>query len=126
MNPTTIPTFLIELEQAFNEAMITNDVDEIAKLVTDDWILVTPESGPVSRARIFDAIRSGQLTHATMTKTATHAGVSGDTAWITGRGQNTGTWRGAPMEADEYVTDLYVRRDGVWRCAVTHLTPVKK
>ncbi|MFT3711305.1 MAG: nuclear transport factor 2 family protein [Archangium sp.] len=121
-----IPSWLVELEDAFNRAMVSNDVEQIARCVTDDWILVTPERGPVSRERIFDVIRNGQLTHATMTKTATHAQVSGDMAWITGRGQNTGTFLGAPMQADEFITDIYVRRDGVWRCAVTHLTPVMK
>lgn len=121
-----IPDWLVQLEEAFNEAMVSNDVERVAKCVSDDWILVTPEAGPVSRERIFEAIRSGRLTHATMTKTATHARVVGDVAWISGRGQNTGTFLGKPMQADEYVTDVYERRDGVWRCVMTQLTPVKK
>ena len=120
-----IPDFLIELEDRFNAAMISNDVTRIAACITDDWILVTPESGPVGRAAILDAIASGRLTHATMTKTATHACVLGDVAWITGRGQNTGTFLGAAMSADEFVTDIYHRVAGEWRCAVTHLTPVR-
>jgi ketosteroid isomerase-like protein len=56
----------------------------------------------------------------------THAQVAGDVAWITGRGQNTGTFLGAPLKADEYITDIYHRQDGVWRCVLTHLTPVSK
>jgi ketosteroid isomerase-like protein len=121
-----IPTFLSELEEAFNRAMVSNDVDVIARCVTDDWILVTPEVGPVSRAAIFDAIRSGRLTHDMMTKKPTHAQVVGDVAWITGRGQNTGTFLGEPIKADEYITDIYHRKDGVWRCVLTHLTPAGK
>jgi len=120
-----LPAFLVALEDAFNAAMISNDVDRIAQCVSDDWVLVTPEAGHVPRARIFDAIRSGRLTHATMTKKATHAAVAGDVAWITGRGQNTGTFQGAPLAADEYITDVYQRIDGTWRCVLTHLTPVK-
>lgn len=121
-----IPAFLQVLEDGFNAAMVSNDVDQISKFVSDDWVLITPEAGPVPRARLFEAIRSGRLAHATMTKTATHAGVCGDMAWITGRGQNTGTFQGAPLEADEYVTDVYQRIDGTWRCVLTHLTPVAK
>lgn len=121
-----IPPFLLELEEAFNRAMVSNDVEAIARCTSDDWILVTPEAGPVSRAAILAAIDSGRLTHATMTKVATHARVNGDVAWITGRGQNTGAFLGAPMAADEYITDIYHRRDGVWRCVLTHLTPVGK
>ncbi|MBF6023976.1 nuclear transport factor 2 family protein [Lysobacter niastensis] len=124
MTQTEIPTFLVELEDAFNRAMISNDIGQISRCVTDDWILVTPEAGPVSRSRILGVIGSGLLSHATMTKVPTHAWVAGDIAWVTGRGQNTGTFNGQPIEADEYITDIYRRVDGEWRCMLTHLTPV--
>jgi ketosteroid isomerase-like protein len=120
-----IPGFLAELEDAFNKAMISNDVEQISSCITDDWILVTPEAGPIPRSRILSVIGSGLLTHATMTKVATHACVVGDVAWVTGRGQNTGTFNGGPMAADEYITDIYRRADGEWRCMLTHLTPAR-
>src|SRR5690606_16676652 len=122
---TDVPQFLVELEEAFNDAMVSNDVESIARCITDDWILVTPEAGPVPRSRILEVIGAGRLTHATMTKIASHACVMGDVAWVTGRGQNTGTFNGSPMEADEYITDIYRRENGEWRCMLTHLTPVK-
>lgn len=125
MTHSPVPAFLVELEEAFNRAMVSNDVEQISRCITDDWILVTPEAGPVPRERILGVIASGVLTHATMTKNATHACVAGDMAWVTGRGQNTGTFHGEPMQADEYVTDIYRRVDGQWRCMLTHLTPVR-
>ncbi len=124
MITTEVPEFLIELEERFNRAMVSNDVDAIARCITDDWILVTPEAGPVPRSRIMEVVRSGVLTHATMSKTATHAAVIGDMAWVTGRGQNTGTFDGVPIQADEYVTDIYRRVGDDWLCMLTHLTPV--
>ena len=122
---TVIPTFLVELEDAFNKAMVSNDVEQISRCITDDWILVTPEAGPIPRSRILGVIGSGLLRHTTMTKVPTHACVAGDIAWVTGRGQNTGTFNGEPMEADEYITDIYRRVGGEWRCMLTHLTPVR-
>jgi|GEM_PF-2438153 len=68
-----IPKLLVELEERFNLAMISNDIDKIAKCITDDWILITPEAGPVSRSRIMEVIQTGRLTHSTMTKVASHA-----------------------------------------------------
>lgn len=123
MTQAGVPAFLIELENAFNQAMISNDVERISRCITDDWILVTPEAGPVPRSRILDAIGSGLLSHATMSKVATHACVVGDIAWVTGRGRNTGTFAGKPIAADEYITDIYRKMDGTWRCMLTHLTP---
>lgn len=40
---------------------------------------------------------------------STFGGRLGDIAWVTGRGQNTGTFNGMPMEADEYITDIYCK-----------------
>jgi ketosteroid isomerase-like protein len=125
MITTQIPQFLVDLEERFNAAMISNEVERIAECITDDWMLITPEAGPVPRARILDVVRSGRLTHSSMTKMATHAAVVGDMAWVTGRGQNTGTFNGAPIQADEYITDVYVRVGHTWLCMLTHLTPVR-
>lgn len=121
-----IPEFLVALEDAFNEAMISNDVERIAACISEDWKLVTPERGPLDREVILSAIGGGALTHATMTKKAICAKVMGEVAYVTGRGQNTGTFRGAPMQADEWITDVYERRSGVWRCVLTHLTPAQR
>lgn len=78
-----IPTFIVELEDAFNPAMISND------------------------------------------KVASHACVVGDLASIIGRARNTGTFQGDLIEADEYMTDIYRRVNGEWRCMLTHLTPAR-
>lgn len=120
--PDTLATFAA-IEDAFNAAMVTNDVAQIAARITEDWVLVTPEAGPVQRAAILEVIRSGTLSHDTMGKTLSRAVVYGDVALVTGRGQNTGAFKGQPIAADEWITDVYRRVDGRWLCALTHLTP---
>jgi ketosteroid isomerase-like protein len=125
MITSQIPQFLVDLEERFNIAMISNDIERIAECITDDWLLVTPEAGPVSRSRILDVVGSGRLTHSSMTKVATHAAVMGDMAWVTGRGQNTGTFNGMPIQADEYITDIYRKVGDTWLCMLTHLTPAQ-
>jgi ketosteroid isomerase-like protein len=112
-----------EIEDAFNAAMVSNDIGRIADCISDDWVLVTPEVGPVSREGMLEAIASGRLTHDMMVKTLVRAKVYGDMAVVTGRGRNTGTFRGQPIAADEWITDIYHRIDGRWRCVLTHLTP---
>jgi ketosteroid isomerase-like protein len=61
-----------------------------------------------------------------MTKEILRIKVYGDLAVVTGRGQNTGTWQGQPLEADEWVTAIYKNENDKWLCVLTHLTPVKK
>lgn len=111
-------------EQAFNAAMVSNNPAAIRECITEDWTLVTPERGPIPGAFILQLIRDGVLVHDTMVKQTHHVGRTGDFATVTGRGQNTGSFQGAPISADEWITDVYCRTDGKWRCTLTHLTPV--
>jgi ketosteroid isomerase-like protein len=110
-------------DQRFNEAMVSNDPAQIAECITPDWVLVTPARGPIPGAELLQLIGNGTLTHDMMVKKTHHIRQSGDFATVTGRGQNTGTFQGAPISADEWITDVYCRQDGKWRCTLTHLTP---
>lgn len=112
------------IENAFNDAMVSDDVARIADCISDDGVLVTPEVGPVSREGMLDAIASGRLSHDMMVKQLVRVKVYGDVAVIVGRGQNTGVFKGQPIKADEWITDVYRRIDGRWLCVLTHLTPV--
>jgi len=114
---------LTQVEDNFNQAMVSNDIKRIAACVSDDWVLVTPDVGVVTRSNILQAIESGVLSHDSMTKAVTRVKVYGDVAVVTGRGQNTGRFKGQPIAADEWITDVYRRVDGRWLCILTHLTP---
>lgn len=124
-NPKIAPEFLqfVALEDAFNQAMVTNDPERIAQCISIDWVLVTPEKGPISRNAILGVIASGALTHDMMRKQIERVKVYGDVALVTGRGQNTGQFMGQAIKADEWITDVYHRVDEQWRCVLTHLTP---
>jgi ketosteroid isomerase-like protein len=115
---------LARVEEDFNQAMISNDVAQIRACITDDWVLVTPEAGVMPGSRILHVIATGDLTHDTMTKNVGRVKVYGDVAVVTARGRNSGSYKGQPISADEWVTDVYRKIDGRWLCALTHLTPV--
>lgn len=48
----------------------------------------------------------------------------GDVAVVLTRGRNTGAYDGEGFELDEWTTEVFIRRDGGWKCSVTHLTAV--
>jgi ketosteroid isomerase-like protein len=121
--PAAAAAELQEAEDAFNRAMISNDVGQISACIADDWVLVTPEAGIVPRARILHVIAAGELGHDSMTKAVARVKVYGDIAVLTARGQNTGWFRGQRISADEWITDVYRKVDGRWLCVLTHLTP---
>lgn len=115
-----------EIEDNFNRAVVSNKIEEIKMCVTKDWVLVDSQGGIIPQERFFDVLEQGLLSHDTMTKQILRVKIYGDVAVVTGRGQNTGSWHGHPMEAYEWITDVYKKENGSWLCVLTHLTPEKK
>lgn len=113
------------VEDNFNTAIISNDIGKIKACITEDWVLVDSQGGIIPQERFFYVIEQGMLSHASMTKEILRVKVYGDIALVTGRGKNTGSWQGKPMEADEWVTDVYRKVNHQWLCVLTHLSPVK-
>ena len=117
---------LIAIEDEWARAIVSNDAERIAGFMADDWVIVS-DSGVTSLERFLAVLRSGELTHSAMVR----VGVSrvrgyGDTAVVTARVTSTAHYRGQRLDADEWTTDVFVRRDGRWRCALTHLTAVAR
>lgn len=114
------------IEDNFNRAVVSNSIDEIKKCISSDWVLVDSQGGIIPQEGFFSVLEQGHLSHSSMTKEILRVKVYGDLALVTGRGQNTGTWQGHAMEADEWITDVYKKENDTWLCVLTHLTPVKK
>lgn len=117
---------LLKLEKAFAEAIIKNDLEGIERLVADDWIIIDPNGEIVDRARFFEVIKSGALTHDMMESGDFRVRVYGDSAVVTGVTRTKGKFMGQEFNTQERATDVFVRRDGRWRCVLTHLTKFEK
>ena len=117
---------LLELEKAFAEAMVENDPEAIARFVADDWIIIGPDGEIVDRARFFEVIKSGALTHDMMESDDFRIRVYGDGAVVTALTRTKGTFMGQDFSTQERATDVFVKRDGRWQCVLTHLTRFAK
>ncbi|WP_431789114.1 nuclear transport factor 2 family protein [Streptomyces sp. G9] len=104
-------------------AIVANDADRIGSFMADEWVIVS-ESGITDREAFLGYVRSGDLTHSAMGAVAPpRVRVHGDTAVLTARITNTAHYGGQRFDADEWTTDVFVRRDGHWRCVLSHITP---
>ena len=84
------------IEDAFNEAVVSNNIEEIAKCVSDDWVLIDAQGGIIEKQDFFNAVKTGLLMHQTMNKEILRVKIYNEMALVTGRGQNTATWKGEP------------------------------
>jgi ketosteroid isomerase-like protein len=113
---------LLKLEEAFAEAIVTNDVQGIRNLVADDWIIIDPNGEIVDRARFLGVIQSGALTHDMMESEDFRVRIYGDSAVVNAVTRTKGKFMDEEFTAQERATDVFVKREGRWQCVLTHLT----
>ena len=117
---------LLKVEKEFAKAIVKNDLEGIERLVAVDWIIVGPDGEIVERARFFEVIKSGAMTHDTMESEDFRIRVYGDSAVVTGITRTKGKFMGQEFSTKERATDVFVKRDGRWQCVLTHLTRLSK
>jgi ketosteroid isomerase-like protein len=113
---------LIATSDEWSRAIVSNDAERIGSFMTDDWAIVS-EQGVAAKEEFLALVRSGELTHTAMDRvTQPRVRVWGDTAVLTARVTNTAHYAGEQFDADEWTTDVFVRRDGRWVCVLSHIT----
>jgi ketosteroid isomerase-like protein len=117
---------LLKVEKEFAEAIVKNDLEGLGGLVAEDWIIIDPDGEIADRARFFEVIKSGALTHAMMESDHLRVRIYGDSAVVTGITRTTGKFMGQEFSTQERATDVFVKRDGRWQCVLTHLTRFPK
>ena len=113
---------LIKAENGFVDAIARNDLKGMERFVTDDWIIVGADGGIIDRERFFEVIESGMLTHELMECDDMRVRAYGDCAVVTALTRSKGKFMGQEFTTHERSTDVFVRREGEWRCVLTQLT----
>lgn len=115
---------LVAVVEAWAAAIVSNDAERIDSFMASDWEIVS-ESGVSSREDFLSLVASGELTHSAMDLVGeARVRLYGDAAVVTGRVTNTAHHLGRRFDADEWTSDVFVRRDGRWLCVLSHITPV--
>lgn len=115
---------LIAVDEEWSRAIVSNDAERIGSFMADDWVMVSG-SGMATKEEFLAFVRSGELTHSAMERVNDgRIRVYGDTAVLTARVTNTAHYGGQRFDADEWTSDLFVRRDGRWVCVLSHITAV--
>lgn len=105
----------------WEDAIVANDADRIGAFADPDWLFVGKD-GPMPGSGFLEAVRSGQVTHDAMRHELHSVVVLGEVAVVVARNVNSGEYQRERFENDEWTSDVFVRRDGEWRCLLTHLT----
>jgi hypothetical protein len=59
------------------------------------------------------------------TNGASRVAVHADTAIVTARKASSGEWNGVAYTADEWISEVFVREGGRWRCVLSQKCPAE-
>jgi ketosteroid isomerase-like protein len=110
----------------WDEAIVTNDVVEIGKYMSADWVIIGTEGGITPKSHFLDFIKSGDLFHNKMDFDDIRVVEYGDAAIVISKGTSSGTYKGEPFSYYEWSTNVFIKKDGHWLCVLTMLTPAEK
>jgi len=108
-------------EEELARALQNNDADGIARCLSDEWVVISARGGVGEGKSIFpDGIKQGYLTHKAYEVSEPRVRLYGNVALVTTKVHNAGTFRGKPFDAMERETDVWLWKDGNWKCVLTH------
>jgi GNAT superfamily N-acetyltransferase len=115
-------------DESFFTALLAADHDLLAAILADDFLIIDVLSGQVTRRdELLDAITSGQLRFAEVTRYAEERSVRlrASAAVVVGRTRMVMCYQGNKVTAQSRYTHVYVRESGRWRLMSAQGTPVR-
>jgi ketosteroid isomerase-like protein len=89
---------LILFGKQWDEAMVSNNAEEIAKFISDDWVIVGTEGGITSKSSFLEWIKSKDVTHNRMDSDEIRVKIYGNTGVVTSCGTSAGKYKGQPFD----------------------------
>lgn len=115
---------LLQVVIHWDDAIARNDLAEMEKYMSDDWVIVGSGSGITTRAAFLDSIINGDLVHTKMSTEETRIKIYDNSAVVTARGVSEGVYKGQTFSFDEWSTSVFILKDGCWICVLTMVTPI--
>ena len=103
------------LDTEYQEAVKNNDAATMARILADDFVLVTGLGKTYTKADLLEEARSGRVVYERQEDSNQKVRVWGDTAVVTALLWAKGTDSGKAFDYKLWFSDTYVRTPGGWR-----------
>ena len=113
---------VLRVEKEFSEAIVKNDAEAVGRFLADEWIIIDPDGGIIDKAAFLGVIKSGTLTHEMLESSDARVRIYGNTAMVTALTKTKGKFGGQVFTTQERATDIFVKQNGRWQCALSQLT----
>jgi ketosteroid isomerase-like protein len=118
-------TGALAADDDLSRAIRENNADGISRWLDKDWGVVSANGGVGEGPSIFpDGIRTGVLTRTTFETSEPRVRVYDNIALVTTKVKTSGMFGGKPFDLEERQTDVWLWKDGGWKCVLTHETRI--
>jgi ketosteroid isomerase-like protein len=117
------------MERAWGDAVVRRDAAAIDRILTDDYILTTPEGQLATKAQVLRIIRSPgdpSFVIKGVDLEEMSIRVFGDTALVSSRFTLKVETEGRIVETSFRHTDVFVKRQDGWRCVSRQATRIRQ
>jgi ketosteroid isomerase-like protein len=117
---------VMKAEDGRNEALKKGDADALAKLYTDDLIYTNALGLTLTKEQHLADIRSRKLILTAQKHSDVQVRMHGNAGFVTGISTSMVDFHGNKSDSPRKFLNVYVKENGVWKCAVHFETPAAK
>jgi ketosteroid isomerase-like protein len=117
---------VMKAEESRNEALQKGDANALARLYTDDLIYTNALGVTLTRQQHLADIRSRKLTLTALKHTDVQVRIHGNAGFVTGISTSMVDFHGTKSDSPRKFLNVYVKENGLWKCAVHFETPAAK
>jgi ketosteroid isomerase-like protein len=112
------------IEEQLAASWVAGDHTYHERVLAEDWRVIDPTGNILTKADVLGEAFSGERKITKGKIDQVNVRDFGDWAVVTGRTQMAGTYQGQKMDVTLRFTDIFVRRDGEWKCIASQGTYV--
>lgn len=116
---------ILAREAELREAMLTNDVSALDRLIDDALVFTTLEGAVIGKQDDLDAHRARRLQLTQLEPSEQRVLHCGSTVIVSVRMEMAGTWDGAPVGGMLRYTRVWCERTDGWRVVAGHMSAVQ-
>jgi hypothetical protein len=115
---------LKRLENDRAQAVLKGDTAALDRMTADDYTVINISGQLLTKAQVFEAIKSGDLKYDQLENNDIQARVYGDTAVLTGRTTQKGQFKGKDISGQTRFTRVYLKQHGKWQAVAFQATRI--
>jgi len=116
-----------ELYEAGDRALMSADVDALARILADDYIQYGDTGRPQAKQTILAGCRAGAIRYPSIVSTGRSIRIFGDAAVVHGSESDEVEAEGKRFHAHYMYLDVLLKRDGQWKLVASQLArPVEE